>query len=92
MEKSVNDALEKGITHGDTKGSFNRYLTSLYFFNKTANNIRVYDYFVYIFADQTLITVLPLPYKYKRDYINSLKKRKENNNEKSSTESNASGI
>ena len=59
-------ALENGISHSDTSGSLNRYLTKLFFYNKTANNIRIYGEYVYIFCDDILITVMPLDNKYKK--------------------------
>lgn len=65
-KKLVNQAFYKGISHEETAGSLNRYLTSLYFYNKTANNIRIYNEKVFIFSGQVLITVLNLPFKYKK--------------------------
>ena len=59
-------ALENGISHNDTSGSLNRYLTKLFFYNKTANNIKIYGEYVYIFCDEILITVIPLDNKYKK--------------------------
>ena len=59
-------ALENGISHSDTSGSLNRYLTKLFFYNKTANNIRIYGEYIYIFCDDILITVMPLDNKYKK--------------------------
>ena len=63
-------ALENGISHSDTSGSLNRYLTKLFFYNKTANNIRIYGEYVYIFCDDILITVMPLDNKYKKTVRN----------------------
>lgn len=62
----VKKALKTGITHSETKGSLNRYFTSLYFKNQTANNIRIYNYKVFIFSGTTLITVFDAPTKYKK--------------------------
>ena len=59
-------ALENGISHSDTSGSLNKYLTKLFFYNKTANNIRIYGEYIYIFCDDILITVMPLDNKYKK--------------------------
>lgn len=61
-DKKAQEALDYGIRHKDTKGNLNRYLTGLYFNNKAANNIRVYNQKVYIFADELVITVLNLPH------------------------------
>lgn len=65
-DKNAQKALECGITHAETTGRLSRYLDSLYFHNKTANNIRIYQRNVYIFNQNTLITILPLPAKYRK--------------------------
>ena len=62
--KIAEDAFKNGITHAETTGSLNRYITSLYFHNKTANNIRVFNDKVFIFSNEVLITVLNLPKRY----------------------------
>ena len=59
-------ALENGISHNDTSGSLNKYISSLYFCNEKANNIKIYGEYVYIFVGTVLITVIPLPNKYKK--------------------------
>ena len=66
-------ALENGISHHDTVGSLNRYLTKLFFYNKQANNIRIYGEYIYIFCDEVLVTVIPLDNKYKK-IVRSLNK------------------
>lgn len=58
-------ALERGVTHADTTGKLKRLFDSLYFRNKEANNIRIYAEKIFIFSDQTLITILPLSNEYK---------------------------
>lgn len=64
--KLVEKALQKGITHSETRGSLNRYITSLYFKHQTANNIRIYNFKVFIFVGTTLITVFDVPPKYRK--------------------------
>lgn len=54
-------AFYTGMKHSDTKGQINRWITSLYFNNKNANNIRLYGNFVYIFCNKILVTVLEIP-------------------------------
>jgi hypothetical protein len=60
-DKKAQQALDFGVSHGETKGNLHRYYTYLYFHNQTANNIRVYNRKVYIFSNELLITVLNLP-------------------------------
>ena len=50
-----------GMKHSDTKGQINRWITSLYFNNKSANNFRLYGIFAYIFCNKILVTVLEIP-------------------------------
>ena len=40
-ERLAKIAYEKGLTHSDVSGSLHGYLTSIYDFNGTANNIRL---------------------------------------------------
>lgn len=54
-------AFDNGITHSQTKGRLNKWITSLYFRNKNANNIRLYGDKAYIFAGKTLVTVIQIP-------------------------------
>jgi hypothetical protein len=50
-----------GISHSDTRGKLNRFITSLFFKYKTANNIKIYGKHIFIFCGSTLVTVLHLP-------------------------------
>lgn len=70
VEKIAARALEKGIPHNKTKGRLNKWITEQYFYNETANNIRIYGEKTYIFRFELLITVIPLP----RDLAKDLKK------------------
>lgn len=66
VEKMARRALNDGYTRHDFQGSIRRYLDALYYHNDgEANNIRVWGEKVWIFADNTLITVLDLPQRYK---------------------------
>ena len=63
-------ALTKGVTHKDCIGSLHRYVTFLWHQNKAATNIRLYADYVWIFTDLSLVTVFPMPNKYKRHASN----------------------
>lgn len=65
VEKIARKAMAEGYTRHDFSGSLRRYLDYLYHYNEEANNIRVYAEKVRIFSDNTLITVLDLPQRYK---------------------------
>lgn len=63
-DKNAQKALDKGLTHAETKGSLRRFIDAIYLREKKANNIRIYNRKVYLFKDVVLITVLNLPNKY----------------------------
>ena len=62
-------ALKEGITNSEAIGSLDRYFYYLYKHNEQANNIRVYANYVWIFHNNTLITVFNLPKKYVRTVV-----------------------
>lgn len=66
-QRMVQKAFEEGITHGQTKGCLNKWVTSLYFRNKNANNIRLYGDKAYIFCGEKLVTVIQIPQNLVRD-------------------------
>lgn len=68
-------ALDHGIKHGETSGRLKKYMDSLFMYKMTANNIRIYGEFIYLFCNQTLITVYGLPNEFK-PVISKLKIRK----------------
>ena len=76
VQANARKALQYGITHAETTGGLRRYLDYLWHQHETANNMRVYCGSVYIFCDDTLVTVLTLPEKF-RKRAEDLKKRKE---------------
>lgn len=69
-------AFTQGITHSETKGNLNKYITSLYFNNTNANNIRLYGDKVYIFVGEVLVTVLQIPSNLTKD-MKKLVRRKQ---------------
>lgn len=75
-EKMAKRAFDEGIAHNETKGRLNKWVTSLYFKNQNANNIRLYGDKAYIFCDQTLVTVLQIPQSLMKD-LKSMVKNKE---------------
>jgi hypothetical protein len=66
-QKIAEKAFTNGYTHSQTKGNLRKWVTSLYFNNKSANNIRLYGDKAYIFTDEMLITVLQLPSNLRND-------------------------
>lgn len=72
-ERIAQKALEKGIRHEQTKGRLNKWITSLYFNNKKANNIRLYGDKAYIFCGEVLVTVLQIPNNLRKDMKSMIK-------------------
>lgn len=60
-ERMALKALNDGMTHAQTKGNLNKWVSGLYFSHSKANNIRIYGNFAYIFCGETLVTVMLVP-------------------------------
>ena len=69
VNKLAVKAFTEGMTHKEAKGSLSRYLSSLYFKERTANNIKLLHDYVFIFRDNMLITVYILPPKFRERCI-----------------------
>lgn len=54
-------ALVTGLSHNQTTGRLNKYVTRLYMQGKSANNIKIYGEFIYLFQNDKLITVFAVP-------------------------------
>lgn len=76
-QRIAEKAYAEGITHKDTKGNLKKYVTSLFFNNTNANNIRLYGDKAFIFAGETLITVLQIPSSLTKDMKKLVKTHKE---------------
>lgn len=61
IQRIAEKAYTEGVKHSHTKGQLNKWVTELYFYNKTANNIRLYGDKAYIFTGSFLITVIQIP-------------------------------
>lgn len=67
-EHMVEKAFTKGYSHSQTKGRLNKWVTSLYFKNRNANNIRLYGDKAYIFCGEVLVTVIQIPASLMKDF------------------------
>lgn len=68
-------AFYEGITHKQTKSRLHKWVTSLFFKNCNANNIRLYGDNAYIFCDETLVTVIPIPNDLRKDFEKMVKRK-----------------
>lgn len=73
-------AWEEGIRHGEATGALRKYLDSVYLQKHTANNLRVFNYKVYVFVGEKLVTILELPHNL-WSIVDKLKKRKQKEKE-----------
>jgi len=79
VDKNATKAFECGITHAEATGQLNKYISKLFLLGGTkgnyADNIRIYNHYVYIFSGSTLITVMKLP-KNLESIEDSIKQKK----------------
>lgn len=54
-------AYSNGISHYKTKGDLKKYINSLWRYKRTANNIKIYGEDVYLFHNNTLLTLYRVP-------------------------------
>lgn len=73
IERMAKKAFDEGITHKQTKGQLNKWVTKLFFYNKHANNIRLYGDKAYIFCDTVLVTVVQIPNNLMKDFKKMIK-------------------
>lgn len=60
-ERLVEKVLENGVSHKDTHGQLNRWITKQYLSYGVANNIKLYGDKAFLFSGDVLITVIPIP-------------------------------
>lgn len=51
-----------GVRHGETSGNLRKWVDAQYFYNRSANQIRLYGDKAYIFHNEKLITVIQIPH------------------------------
>lgn len=73
QERMAERAFNEGITHKQTKGRMHKWVTSLFFRNCNANNIRLFEGFAYVFCGETLVTVIQIPIDLRKDFRNMIK-------------------
>lgn len=76
IQRAAEIAYTKGIKHDETNGNLNKWITSVYFNNTAANNIRLYNDKAWIFTDNRLITVLQIPSSLKKNVKDALDRKK----------------
>lgn len=75
-ERLAKIAYEKGLRHGNMTGNLKKWVDSLYFKNRTANQIRLYGDKAYIFQNEKLITVIQIPHNLVKEVVRISRERK----------------
>lgn len=65
VKRHAKIAYRKGRTRKEVKGMAGRYLDKIFLKYRTANNLRIYGEFIYIYCDYDLVTVLNLPKRFR---------------------------
>lgn len=76
IDRIVDKVLENGYSHNQLKGRLKKWVDSLWFKNKSANNIKLYGDKAYIFIDNKLITALQIPNDLTKDFKKMVKEKK----------------
>ena len=74
-ERLARIVYEKGLRHGDLTGNLKKWVDKQYFYNKAANQIRLYGDKAYIFQNEKLITVIQVPHNLVKE-VTKLERRK----------------
>ncbi len=74
-EKLARTALDRGLIQCDLKGILRDWVGGKYLSHRKGNNIRVWAEKLFVFQDETLITVIQLPHDMKK-IANKLQRRK----------------
>lgn len=73
-DKNAERAHLYGVHQREVKGSLRRYVDLLFFQSRHLSEIRIYNSNVYLFAGDRLITVMPVPQKYRKTAMELQKK------------------
>ena len=78
-ERIAKKAFEQGISHSQTKGNLNKWITSVYFRSNHAVNVRILGDKAFLFSkDDVLVTVLQVPQNLARELKKYVKEDKGN--------------
>lgn len=80
LQRAAEAAFDKGLKHSETIGNLKKWVTSLYFNNRAANNIRLYNDKAWIFAEEKLVTVIQIPASLKKSLKETADWKKDSGN------------
>ena len=80
VQRFAEIAYEQGLKHGELKGNLKKWVDKEYFYNKTADNIRLYGDKCYIFRKNKLITIIQVPHNLIKDLNAQMSERKNKTN------------
>lgn len=76
--RNAQTAFRDGLRHGELTGNLLKYADGQFLKHGTANNIRVYGDYFYIFSAEVLITVIPVPVQMRKIAAKLRKRRLKN--------------
>ncbi len=75
-QRMAEKAFSEGVSHTDVSGRLDKYFYHLYCYDFSANNLRIYGEFVYVFSNHNLVTVMLVPNELKEGVKKSQKAKK----------------
>lgn len=78
--KMARRAFQRGITHSEACGPLKLFLNNLWLSQRNCNNMRIYGDNVYMFAGETLVTVITVPCDLRKIANEIIRRRTENAN------------
>jgi hypothetical protein len=63
-QRHAQKVFDKGLSRTEVKGNLKIYLDYLFLSRRSLNQIKLYGEFIYLFNDESLVTVLHTPRKY----------------------------
>jgi len=80
VRRAAARAITCGVSHLETSGGLRRYLDYIYMRGYgEANNMYVYGAFIYLFCNDTLMTVYDVPQKYRKQAAKLMQRRRDDN-------------
>lgn len=75
-QRMAEKAFSEGVSYTDVSGRLDKYFYHLYCYDFSANNLRIYGEFVYVFSNHNLVTVMLVPNELKEGVKKSQKAKK----------------
>lgn len=74
IDRMANKVFESGTKHYETRGILHKWMSEIYLKHGSGNQMRIYGDYLYIFHQNTLITLFPVPSEIKTHLTDYIKK------------------